>query len=54
MTAAVDLPTGGWMGISDKYWLAALVPDQQSKVDGNFRDTRRRRRVTRRTTWASR
>ena len=25
--------TGGWVGITDKYWMATLVPDQQSKVD---------------------
>ncbi len=24
--------TGGWMGITDKYWLAALVPDQKSPI----------------------
>jgi YidC/Oxa1 family membrane protein insertase len=22
--------TGGWLGITDKYWLAALIPDQES------------------------
>ena len=25
--------TGGWVGITDKYWMATLVPDQQAKVD---------------------
>lgn len=25
--------TGGWFGFTDKYWLVALVPDQQSTVD---------------------
>ncbi|MGF1626614.1 MAG: membrane protein insertase YidC [Alphaproteobacteria bacterium] len=25
---------GGWLGFSDKYWLVALVPDQQSPVIG--------------------
>jgi YidC/Oxa1 family membrane protein insertase len=29
--------TGGWMGITDKYWLTALVPDQKEKVSSNFR-----------------
>ena len=24
--------TGGWLGITDKYWLVALLPDQQSEV----------------------
>ncbi|MAF95520.1 MAG: membrane protein insertase YidC [Rhodospirillaceae bacterium] len=31
---------GGWIGITDKYWLAALVPDQ--KVKGNSRFTYRK------------
>ena len=26
--------TGGWLGFSDKYWLVALVPDQQTHVTG--------------------
>jgi len=28
--------TGGWIGITDKYWLAALVPDQQEEVRSRF------------------
>lgn len=24
--------TGGWLGITDKYWLAALIPDQTAKL----------------------
>jgi YidC/Oxa1 family membrane protein insertase len=28
--------TGGWLGITDKYWLAALVPDQSAKVKARF------------------
>lgn len=28
--------TGGWLGITDKYWLAALIPDQQKKVNTSF------------------
>ena len=28
--------TGGWIGITDKYWLAALVPDQNSPMTGRF------------------
>jgi YidC/Oxa1 family membrane protein insertase len=28
---------GGWMGFSDKYWLAALVPDQKAKVSADFK-----------------
>lgn len=29
--------TGGWAGITDKYWLAALIPDQKTSVTGAFR-----------------
>ena len=29
--------TGGWIGITDKYWLAALVPDQKSAVNTRFK-----------------
>ena len=29
--------TGGWMGITDKYWLAALIPSQDEKIEGAFR-----------------
>ena len=28
---------GGWLGITDKYWLASLVPDQESDLVANFR-----------------
>ena len=28
--------TGGWLGITDKYWLAALVPDQQEALKARF------------------
>jgi YidC/Oxa1 family membrane protein insertase len=30
---------GGWLGITDKYWLVALVPDQKAQIDTNFRHT---------------
>ena len=30
---------GGWVGFTDIYWLAALVPDQGSQVDLRFRPT---------------
>ncbi|WP_259781423.1 membrane protein insertase YidC [Aestuariispira ectoiniformans] len=33
--------TGGWLGITDKYWLTALVPDQKSDVKTSFRATPR-------------
>ena len=29
--------TGGWLGFTDKYWLTALVPDQQAAFNGQFR-----------------
>jgi len=29
--------TGGWLGITDKYWLATLVPGQDSEITGVFR-----------------
>ncbi len=28
--------TGGWIGITDKYWLAALIPDQETSVNTRF------------------
>jgi YidC/Oxa1 family membrane protein insertase len=31
---------GGWIGITDKYWLAALIPDQKTKSDFYFQDNR--------------
>jgi YidC/Oxa1 family membrane protein insertase len=32
--------TGGWLGITDKYWAAALVPDQKATYAGSFRGQR--------------
>ena len=29
--------TGGWIGITDKYWLTALVPDQKAKFTATYR-----------------
>jgi YidC/Oxa1 family membrane protein insertase len=31
--------TGGWLGITDKYWMAAFVPDQKETFQGTFRVT---------------
>tara|TARA_Y100001936_G_scaffold253917_1_gene322298 strand:- start:6010 stop:7821 length:1812 start_codon:yes stop_codon:yes gene_type:complete len=28
---------GGWIGITDKYWLTALIPNQKANVQTNFR-----------------
>lgn len=28
--------TGGWLGITDKYWLAALIPDQRQPLEFRF------------------
>ncbi len=29
---------GGWLGITDKYWLTALVPDQNSAIKAHFKE----------------
>ncbi len=29
--------TGGWLGITDKYWAATLIPDQKATYAGSFR-----------------
>ncbi|MGH6885010.1 MAG: membrane protein insertase YidC, partial [Geminicoccales bacterium] len=28
---------GGWLGFTDKYWLTALIPDQETQLSGSFR-----------------
>ncbi|MCY4548347.1 MAG: membrane protein insertase YidC [Defluviicoccus sp.] len=28
--------TGGWIGITDKFWLAALIPDQETPIASRF------------------
>ncbi len=28
---------GGWLGITDKYWLAAVIPDQDQAIDASFK-----------------
>ncbi len=31
--------TGGWLGFTDHYWMAALIPDQKEPVTATFRAT---------------
>ena len=31
--------TGGWLGETEKYWLAALIPDQKVKTNASFKTT---------------
>ena len=31
---------GGWLGITDKYWLAALIPNQENSIEAGFKATR--------------
>lgn len=31
--------TGGWLGITDKYWAATVIPDQAAAVDSRFSST---------------
>ncbi len=30
--------TGGWIGITDKYWMTALIPDQKMATEARFTD----------------
>lgn len=32
----IQTSTGGWIGYTDKYWMAALVPDQEREVRASF------------------
>jgi YidC/Oxa1 family membrane protein insertase len=34
--AAKIQSTGGWLGITDKYWLVSLIPDQAADFSGSF------------------
>jgi YidC/Oxa1 family membrane protein insertase len=31
--------TGGWLGMSDKFWFTALIPDQKTKLDAAYKMT---------------
>jgi len=33
--------TGGWLGITDKYWLTALIPDQREAMRASFNSGKR-------------
>ncbi|MDH3582333.1 MAG: membrane protein insertase YidC, partial [Hyphomicrobiales bacterium] len=33
--------TGGWLGFTDKYWAAALIPDQKQTFIGNMKATQK-------------
>lgn len=35
-TKTFDNKTGGWLGITDKYWAAALIPDQATPYQATF------------------
>jgi YidC/Oxa1 family membrane protein insertase len=32
--------SGGWVGVTDKYWFAALIPGQGERLQGQFRETK--------------
>ena len=34
-----NISQGGWLGITDKYWLAAIIPDQNSTIEAGFKAT---------------
>jgi YidC/Oxa1 family membrane protein insertase len=35
-TKTIDKATGGWLGITDKYWAATLIPDQNAEYRATF------------------
>jgi YidC/Oxa1 family membrane protein insertase len=35
--AYAETSNGGWLGITDKYWLSALIPDQSESMNGAVR-----------------
>ena len=39
-TKPAHASTGGWIGITDRYWLAALIPAQNEQIQGQYRLTK--------------
>ena len=39
-TRPAHASTGGWIGITDRYWLTALIPAQSEQIQGQYRLTR--------------
>ena len=38
-TKEITYPSkGGWLGITDKYWMAVFIPNQSERIDGKFRE----------------
>ena len=35
--------TGGWLGFTDKYWMSALIPDQNTTINANYRHSNNNR-----------
>ena len=34
----IDWPSrGGWLGVTDKYWMTAFIPDQHERIDAKVR-----------------
>ena len=34
-----NISSGGWLGITDKYWLAAIIPSQGNTIEAGFKAT---------------
>ncbi len=43
--AITKTSTGGWVGITDKYWLTALIPDQKRPIAGSFKYRKGQREI---------
>lgn len=38
-TTSENASHGGWLGLTDKYWMTALIPDQKANINTQFRFT---------------